>query len=247
MYISEILLKRENTDFKAGFCLINKGLPELNKEIDLLHPSEKSYYECLKFERRRKSYLLGRIAAKRAVLKLLDDDKKIVSFSIQFGVFQFPVVKNIQNENIQVSISHCNNIGVALAFPEEHPMGIDIEKIDEAKINIIKSIISDEEEGIIKSFSLAKREGFTIMWSIKEALSKILKTGLTVDFKIFEIKLIHQQGFFFIGIFKNFIQYKSISFIENNYVCSIVLPKNTSIDLNCIRNSLRKIALSNCI
>lgn len=120
-----VFLKREDANFKASFCVVNEALSELVKQTSILHPEEKAYYKTLKFDRRKKSYLLGRIAAKQAVFKLLDN-KLINSFSIAFGVFYFPVIKHVENKNIQVSITHCDSIGIALAYSEEHPLGIDV-------------------------------------------------------------------------------------------------------------------------
>lgn len=238
MYKGEVLLKRENANFKAGFCAINKDLFELIKEIAILHPEELAYYETLKFDRRKKSYLLGRIAAKQAVLELPYNDNAIDSFSIQFGVFQFPVVKYLQNQNIQVSITHCDNLGIALAFPEEHPLAIDIEKIDDRNIKTMKSLIGDQEYDLISSCSLEMSIGSVLTWTIKEALSKLLKTGFTVDFKILEINSLEKTGSIYTATFKSFYQYKAVLCKIGNYMCSIVLPKNTSCDLSVFWKAL---------
>lgn len=237
-YLGEILLEREKKKFKAGFCLINGELPELFKQTDLLHPEEKTYFETLKFDRRKKSYLLGRITGKQAVSKLLIKEQAIDSFSIQFGVFCFPVVKYIQHQNIQVSITHCGNLGVALAYPEEHPLGIDVEKIDVDKVETMKISIVDKEYDLISSCSLDIIEGSAFIWTIKEALSKVLKTGLTLDFKILEIETLQKEGTSYISTFKYFSQYKAISMKIGTHVFSIVLPRKTYCDLNVFWNAL---------
>src|SRR5690349_10561122 len=108
-----ILLRRENRNFNAGFCLLNEKLPDLKKCIGLLHPDEKGYYDTLKYDKRKASYLLGRIASKAAISNLLEEED-MESISIGFGVFNFPVVQRSVGGNIQVSISHCDNFGVAL-------------------------------------------------------------------------------------------------------------------------------------
>ena len=237
-YLGEILLERGCDHFKAVFCIINEELFELIKEVTILHPEEKSYYDTLKFDKRKKSYLLGRIAAKQAVSKLLLKEQAIDSFAIQFGVFHFPVVNYIQYQNIQVSITHCGNLGVALAYPEEHPLGIDIEKIDIDKVEAMKSLIVDSEYDLISSCSLEIAEGSTLIWTIKEALSKVLKTGLTLDFKIIEIESCKKEGEIYTSTFKYFSQYKAISKKIGIHVCSIVLPRKTSCDLSVFWNAL---------
>jgi 4'-phosphopantetheinyl transferase EntD len=244
-YKGEILLRREVNSFKAGFCVIKKDFSDLIKEIYILHPEEHDYYESLRFNRRKNSYLLGRVSAKNAVLELLTKEPVIQSVSIQFGVFQFPVVKYIENENIQVSISHCDNYGVAFAFPEEHPMGIDIEKINKDKLKTLKSAISYNEFDKIATSSLSVLIGSTLIWTIKESLSKALKTGLTVDFKILEIESLEKVGPVYVSTFIYFSQYKAISKKIGNYLCSVVLPKKTSTDLDCFWNALADSMMKN--
>lgn len=61
----KIILKREDKNFHAGFCIIHEELETLVNSLSLLHPIEKSYYDSLKYERRKVSYMLGRIAAKK--------------------------------------------------------------------------------------------------------------------------------------------------------------------------------------
>lgn len=232
MDTGEILLERKNVNFKAGFCIINEDLPNLIKKVAMLHPDEKTYFETLKFDRRKKSYLLGRIASKQAVLILLDKYRAIDSFSVGFGVFQFPVIKNIQEQNVQVSITHCDNYGIAFSFLEEHPLGVDIEKIDDTKIKTMSSFIFDQEYDLISSCSIGLAIGSTLIWTIKESLSKVLKTGLTIDFKLLEIASLKKMGATYISTFKYFSQYKVISQKTGNYMCSIVLPKKTTCDLS---------------
>lgn len=236
MQKGEILLRRKEKHFKAGFCVINKDYPSLIKELFILHPDEISHYESLKFDRRKASYLLGRVAAKNAISELVIE--KIQSVLIEFGVFKFPVVKSIKNQNIQVSISHCGNIGVALAFPEEHPLGIDIEKIDKSKVDAVKAVICENEFKLIKSSFLSELIGSTIVWTIKESLSKVLKTGMTMDFKVLEIKSLQKEGTVYISTFKYFTQYKSLSYQVNDHICTIVLPKNTSVNFDVFSNAL---------
>ncbi len=235
----EILLYRKDNDFRAGFCIINKSLSDLTKESWMLHPDEIFYYQTLKYDKRKTSYLLGRIAAKISVSEFIHEDINIKSFSIKSGVFQFPVVKHIIDYNVQVSISHCDNIGVALAFSEEHPMGIDIERICEDKIDVMKSVIGKNEFKLIEHAKLDLAVASCLVWSVKESLSKVLKTGLTIDFNVLKINSLQKIGSIYLSTFAHFYQYKSISFKIDKYICSIVLPKLTRVNLEDIRNAFK--------
>lgn len=57
---------------------------------------------------------------------------------------------------------------------------------------------------------------YTLLWNIKESLSKIIKTGLMIDFKILELESIELENGYHVGYFKNFPQYKSVSLIINS-------------------------------
>lgn len=54
-------------------------------------------------------------------------------------------------QNIQVSISHCDAIGFSTAFPEAHPMGIDVEKISPDRTDVILSQITPTEQSLLKN------------------------------------------------------------------------------------------------
>ena len=213
----------------AGFCLCTKSFIKNNNIDDFLHRDELDYLEKLKVEQRRQSFLLGRIAAKQAIASLVKVND-LTTIAIQYGVFQFPVVKHNFNNNLQVTISHSHDVGVALAFCEEHPMGVDIERIVPARLNAIKDNLSDSELELLENSRLSLIEGCTAIWTMKEGLSKALKTGLTVDFKVLEIILLKNHGLYLTCTFKYFAQYKAICFPVSDYFCSIVLPRNTDID-----------------
>ncbi|SFE51849.1 4'-phosphopantetheinyl transferase superfamily protein [Chitinophaga sp. CF118] len=236
----EIILKRENRNFNAGFCIIKQELPDLINKIQLLHQDERNYFDTLLFDKRKADYLLGRIASKKAIGELTKEEN-MDSISIGFGIFQFPVVKSSVNRNIQVSISHCDNLGIALAFPEEHPLGVDIEKLDNNKIDVMRSQVCANEFDLISSSDLCLPTGYTVIWTIRESLSKIFRTGLTMDNKLAEIKTLIKVGTVYVSTFRHFSQYKAISCCAGDYVCSIVLPKNTVPVLDLFWNSFTEI------
>lgn len=226
-YISgKITLDRKDAQYRIGYGLIKNELPKLMPCINMLHPYEKEYLENVRYNARKQSYLLGRIAAKKALLELTTEVPD--SIWIDKGVFNFPVVKNVYHQdNLQVSISHCNDIGVALAFTENHPLAIDIEYINVNQCQFIKKNLTSKELMMITDLKLDKPYGFVLLWSIKESLSKIFKTGMTMDFKLLEISNLTYNGGFYENSFVYCRQYKSISKIVNNYVVSIALPRNS--------------------
>lgn len=238
---NKLIFERKDEHFHVGICVMHQSLSELEQRIDLLHPDERTYLQGLIYDRRRLSYLLGRISGKWAISHAISI-KSLSSFSINTGVFQFPVVKNLSCPNIQVSISHCEEHGVALAFPEEHPLGIDIEKVDDEKIKTIRDLFTYDEHSLFGESDLSEGERCTLLWTIKESLSKVLRTGLTLDFKILEIDKIDKNEHAYCGKFKNFIQYKSYAFIINNFCYSVVMPGKSETDILKLKNILMPLA-----
>jgi 4'-phosphopantetheinyl transferase EntD len=240
IFSGNIILNRDAGAFFASFCLIKKDLPALIKDLSMLHPKEYAYFNTLKFDARRSSYLLGRYAAKQAVLGS-SEITAMPALLIDIGIFQFPVVKGSGRDNIQVCISHCDNIGLAVAFPEEHPLGIDLEKIAaEEEANTIKSYLTERECTLLKACNCPDSIGYTMLWTVKEAMSKVFKTGLTMDLKLLEIDTVEKIDKTYHTTFSNLAQYKAISCQSGEYICSIILPRLTKPELTMFWNSFKQ-------
>jgi 4'-phosphopantetheinyl transferase len=190
-----------------------------NKEIEKLH--------TLHFPKRKISYLLGRLVAKRA-LSILDPQIVLKKLFINNGIFNQPLIEH--QENFEISISHSANVGVGLAFPKFHPAAIDIEQINTKQITAIQSCLTAVELKLIEDFSDLNVAYFAL-WTTKEALSKAIKCGLAVNFKVLEISKIKQCDTVYIMEFSNFFQYKAISFPYKDYIISFVLPIKSQLDL----------------
>jgi len=225
-----LLLKRGADVIKSTLSSAAISLTDLRKYADaFLHHKELAYFKTLSFEKRQHSYLLGRLLAKQAITQY----EKYISLTdilIDFGVFHYPVASYPGRNTLRVSFSHCREWAVALAFPDSHPMGIDIELIDAKKNSVIATQLTDEEINLITAFNKSPQEKtFMIFWTAKEALSKILRTGLTVSTDFFAIKKITQINNYCISEFKNFMQYQAYSFQIDLYMVSIVYPQQTTL------------------
>ncbi len=203
-----------------------RSCQDLSDLTAFLHPKEHSYFSSLKYEHRRESFLLGRASSKLALTKV--EALKPEKINIEWGVFNFPVVNCISDKNWQVSISHCRGLGVALAFPETHPMGVDVESLSElGKVSSLKSQFTDEEKALINNVNLDSTKAYLLAWTVKESLSKILKTGLMLDFTYLELKSLKPIDKIWKSEFSLFSQYKCFSMLSDEYIISISLPINT--------------------
>lgn len=231
-YLDELILTRPEQVFKANSCFCFYPLWEHYEGIIAhLHPDERKYYESLRFEKRMRSFLIGRYAAKRAVAALTGETD-LTKILVQSGIFTQPIVTLPGHQNIQVSISHCDHWGIALAFPEVHPLGVDIEKIHLDKNEVLEKQMTPIEIELIKTQPDSYETMLTVLWTAKEALSKVIKTGLMTPMKVYEINKMEYQDHSFMSYYKNFGQYKTISFKIGDYVCAIVHPMKTELDMN---------------
>lgn len=242
-YGQTLELKRDSGLIKAEFTLAHISLIELKNHLtDFLHPEELAYFNTLAFERRQLGYLLGRLVAKQAVARTTPG-APLHDILIRNAVFHFPVVYYSSKENIQVTDSHTDQYGVALAFPEIHPMGIDLELVDAERNEVIESQLTEEEKTLIKMQENQLPETLlTLFWTLKESISKVLRTGLTSPFEIYAVKNIKFERGFWKSEFKNFTQYQAISFPLRQFVCTIVYPRRSelTIDIPDIQNWLER-------
>jgi 4'-phosphopantetheinyl transferase len=230
-HTTNIQMKRENTLFFSSFAFIEDcSKLKLDQVESSLHPIEYQRYESFKSELRKVSFILGRYCAKKAIASLYNINH-LSEIHIDSGIFSQPIIKSPNIPNMRVSISHEGLSAVALAYPEEHPMGIDIESIDERKTFAIKEHLTTHEQQLSKGLNCEETLFHTILWTAKEGLSKVLKTGLTTSLTILEVHTLElYNGKYFRGTFTNFFQYQTISTIYNNKVITMLLPRRTVVE-----------------
>ena len=108
--------------------------------------------------------------------------RKAVSekFNIDKNDIRFRVGKNgkpyIENIDIEFSISHSGDI--AMCAISDKPVGLDIEKIRDININVVKRMFAaDEQRYVLEKWSLSKQRFFEV-WTRKEAYAKMLGKGV---------------------------------------------------------------------
>ncbi|WP_164779486.1 4'-phosphopantetheinyl transferase family protein [Paenibacillus kobensis] len=246
-YTDSIALRSAEMEEKAviSFCHQRSfRAKDGSHDTSFLHDLEQGYYSKLEFERRKASYLLGRYAAKTAVAVLANvpDPREI---GIGNGVFQQPVVR-CPSPNVQASISHSHEWGAALAFSEGIMAGIDIERRESKHKTVFENQLSQGEQQLSARLP-DPEDGALLLWTVKESLSKALKTGFTVPAELFEVQCIEAGESCYISSFVHFPIYKALSFWLEDYRCSITYPGNVelSIDINRLRRRFASIQNQN--
>ena len=210
-----------------SLCLIKGSYKQLtNEDLLALHHQELAYSQKFDYTIPKQSYLLGRLSAKKA-LKQYFPSLPSNEVLIYPGVLGQPLIRSIKPINMEVTISHLPNAGVALVFDNKYPMGIDIELINTEHTDAMKQLVSVSELSKLNQMLPYEEEVFTItsIWTMKEAISKVLKCGLTVPFPILEISSFNLYYSYIACEFTNFLQYRGISWQEDQYCVGLVYPK----------------------
>lgn len=225
-----LILKRESGDLECSLCIGQREYLE-GEEYDFLHPLEKEQLTG-KRKKRTQSILLGKDVGKRAFSDLHPKHPKSNSFYVTKGVLEHPVIYTDFANNHHLSITHSEDVGAAVCFPEEHPMGIDIETLSHIKPRAVASQSTEKELKLFNDVFGEEKLAAAYLWTIKEAMSKVIKTGLMIDFKYLEVKEITEKNGVHTAFFSSFYQYKAVSFRKNDWVCSLVFPYKSELDLS---------------
>ncbi|MCL2887931.1 MAG: 4'-phosphopantetheinyl transferase superfamily protein [Elusimicrobia bacterium] len=134
---------------------------------------ERTYFDTLKIEKRRRDYALGRYALKKLIAEnfVKTSLKNIEVLKSADGYPNLSI--NGAPSKIYVSISHSNGYGAACAS-ETNKVGIDIELIEERSKAWAEMCFTKTEIALGSS-----AEYLTELWAKKEAVLKVLNVGLT--------------------------------------------------------------------
>jgi phosphopantetheinyl transferase len=233
--IERLVLQRAEGTLCAHVAIARHDLEPLRPlRWSMLDAAEQARFAAFVVPARQASYLLGRYVAKSAVAAHLGvgDLRQI---HIAHGVFEQPMVRVAQGPGAQVTLSHSGPWGIAIAGPEAHPMGVDVERIEAFRRAGAGAPPwqTTRDAWLLGALDRPAPQRLALLWTIKEALSKVLKTGLMAGFEIFEInRIAAAAGRTFESEFTHFVQYKAVSWLFDEYAWSIVLPKRTTMPMD---------------
>jgi len=155
----------------------------------VLGPRERAFYDTLRFPKRRLEWLGGRCALKQVVARLaaVEDVRTIEVLPQETGKPMLFI--GDEQARLSFSITHSNGYAAAAASRDEKFLGIDLEKIA-PRIN------SWKESFFHASELTGEGDAFlTALWTQKEAVVKLLGTGLSLN--SFDVRCINSRPFFF--------------------------------------------------
>lgn len=215
-------------------------------QIDnLLSNEEIDYLARMQYERRKKDWVAGRLASKVFIKSYLSERYNIDCTKKDIQVYNgesgepYWGLKKIKGEesesNLSISISHTNGYAVATG-EDSASIGIDIEPVRNVSQAFLCYFLNANEIKSLKQHFKNINEGATLYWTLKEAASKSMRTGLQVPFKSIKIYFPHRnnQEQFNINIKQNKNQEINLfgTYVKfNKFLISVVSAKQNT-DLN---------------
>jgi acyl transferase domain-containing protein/phosphopantetheinyl transferase len=145
-----------------------------------LGEAERAVFEALT-PRRKRSWLLGRIAAKDAVRRHLWASGERAVFPVEIGVTNDPAtgapsLAGARAAGLHVSLAHKDDVAVAIVSPAR-AVGIDVEKIEPRSEQLGNVALTPAELAL--GADRPRDEWFVRLWTAKEAVAKARRTGMT--------------------------------------------------------------------
>ncbi len=159
---------------------LSKKIESENDYLDkFLHADEKTKYESLTVEKRRKEWIAGVIAIKLALRKI-NPNIQLSKIKIEKNEQGKPFII-LNKKHISLSITHSNGFAVGIVDPNNNT-GIDLEIKVKRDNSFVDELISSKEKELINNQQKEiNEELLTKIWVAKEAASKVLGTGLKID------------------------------------------------------------------
>lgn len=219
--VQPLLLRHAGSEQRVCFAAVDAVAAE-----EFLSASEKAQLDGFKFTAKQQGFLLGRLAAKRALGALLPEPD-LRRIEIRSGIYGQPLIRHPAAGAADVSVSHSHGRAVALAFPSAYPMGIDLETVAAVAAGTIigELEVSAAERAWLARSGVHEATACCVLWTAREALGKTLKIGLNSPLGMLALKEIQATGEgSWTGRYLNFPQCQCLSQAKAGRVLSLAMP-----------------------
>ncbi len=163
---------------------------ELPERLDWLTDVERARYGEFRFDKRRQDWLLGRWAAKQALLELAElPQSDIARFEIVPAPGGAPMAQfDGSPHDVGLSISHSSGRAFSVVSSELSELGCDIELVEPRSAAFVDTFFTTTESERVQGAAADFRDILvTMIWSAKESTLKALRTGLRADTRSVEV------------------------------------------------------------
>ena len=221
MTVQTLVLRHGKIEQRVCFAAVDVVPSE-----EFLSGSEKEQLAGYKFAAKKQDFLLGRLAAKRALGALLPE-RDLRRIEIGAGDHGEPLVRHPQAGSAEVTLSHSHGLAVALAYSAAYPMGIDLETVSAVSAGTIMGELgtSAAEKAWLAGAGVDDATACCVLWTAREALGKALKGGLDRPLgalSLTEIRAVGDRNW--VGRYLNFPQCQCLLQAHGGRVLSLAMP-----------------------
>ena len=139
--------------------------------LPLLSEEERDRYDAFPVDKRKREFLLGRVALRTLLAEQLDrdDPSAILLHVTDDGAVELPETPYF------VSITHSGNQAVAAVSPRR--VGVDLEHIRTVEPGVVDFVLEADEQALLDALPMTRDRAFILCWTLKEATLKALHTG----------------------------------------------------------------------
>ena len=155
---------------------------EVPEDSAWLGPAEQEQLARLRVPKRRRDFLVGRLAAKRA-LALHEgehEEEALRRFEVRPTEGGAPrAFRDGLPYPVALSLSHSDGWAAALVNPEPGPVGCDLERVETRSASFLGDYFTRDEQSFVSAGGAPERAlRATLVWSAKESVMKALGEGL---------------------------------------------------------------------
>lgn len=143
---------------------------QVDSWLDLLSEEERTRYEGFPVAKRKREFLLGRVALRT----LLAEHLSQAPADIPMQVTEEGAVE-LSDAPYHVSISHSRDRAVAVASPRR--VGVDLEHVTTCEPEVVRFVLHPDEHELLDALPMDRDRAFILCWTLKEAALKALGTG----------------------------------------------------------------------
>lgn len=137
----------------------------------LLSEEEQTRYEGFPVEKRKREFLLGRVALRTLLRDQLSEPPGSFRVCVtDEGALELP------DHSLHVSLTHAEDRAVAAV--SERRVGVDLERIAERDSEVERFLLHPDEQSLLDTLPMNRDAAFILCWTLKEATLKAMGTGM---------------------------------------------------------------------
>lgn len=139
--------------------------------LRLLSDEERSRYAAFAVDKRKREFLLGRVALRTLLADRLSEAPATISLHVtDDGAVELTTAP------YYVSIAHSDHRAVAVV--SSGPVGVDLEHVTSCTPRVVDFVLRPDEKPLLDALPMSRDRAFILCWTLKEATLKALQTGL---------------------------------------------------------------------